>query len=495
MGHTITSPCPVAGLPTARDANQRGHIMLDTVVWSLRRRLILICGFGIGSTLALGYIAMYWAETVEDRQIVDARLEQLGSAVLFLVDNGLVDRSSDPLLGAAPLKTRPAATMLYRYQVWSKDGVLLLRSHEAPAERPIVDLTHLGFETVRIGGEDYRAFSLPTKDNGVIQLAECLNEASVQVSAITAYYAGFLLLPLGLVFCVCWLLTRRALRSIDSLAEELRRRNPLDVTQLVVKRPPHELLPILNALDSLFTRVGHAISVERTFTSVAAHEMRTPLAGLRAQAQIASTAQSEEESRQALRSIMHGVDRAAHMLDQLLDLARIEGLSKDAELLFRPVQLVDAFNDVMRDLGAKASLKRISVGTRFDAPEIYCLGFGLHLILRNLIANAILYCPDGTRIDVGSSREGADVVLTVDDSGVGIPARERDRAFERFNRLGQNKADGVGLGLSIVLLIVEHHGARIQLLDAPIGGLRVRLSFPQQAAQRAFPARLTQAAT
>jgi len=456
--------------------------MADAPAWSLRRRLVLISASGIMLALAFGGLAMYWAASIEDRQIVDARLEQLGATVLSLVENGLVEQSGGAP-AVMPLKTRPAAAMLYRFQVWSKDGVLLLRSHEAPADRPILDLHHLGFETVRIGGEDYRAFALPTKDGGVVQMAECLNEASIQVVTVTAYYVAFLLLPLGLVFGLSWLLTRRSLRSIDSLAGQLRQRNPLDVTRLDIDSPPRELSPILNALDLLFTRVGHAISVERRFTSVAAHEMRTPLAGLRAQAQIASTARTDGESRQALSALMQGVDRAAHMLDQLLDLARIESMAKDAELLFRPAKVSDVFRNVMIDLEGKARMKRIAVTANFEVDEMHCLGFGLHLILRNLLINALLYCPENREVRVYTLRHNRTVLLLVDDSGEGIPARERERAFERFNRLGQRHTDGVGLGLSIVLLIVEMHKAKIELQDAPIGGLRVKLSFPQPTGQ------------
>jgi two-component system OmpR family sensor kinase/two-component system sensor histidine kinase QseC len=251
------------------------------------------------------------------------------------------------------------------------------------------------------------------------------------------------------------------------------------VTRLHVQNPPAELRPILNAMDSLFTRVGRAISIERRFTSVAAHEMKTPLAGLRAQAQIASNARSTHESREALQLLMHGVDRAAHMLDQLLDLARVEAISKDGDLPFKAVQLSDVFRDAMHDLEAKSHLKRISVAARFDVSELRGLAYGIHLIMRNLIANAILYCPEGSQVSIASVRTGNEIVLTVDDSGTGIAPQAREHAFERFNRLEQSGPDGVGLGLSIVLLVVELHEARIQLQDSPMGGLRVRLAFPQ----------------
>ncbi|MEP7295979.1 MAG: ATP-binding protein [Burkholderiales bacterium] len=453
--------------------------MREAIGWSLRRRLILIGAAAMTAALVLGGAAMVWAETIAEREMVDARLEQLGGTILSLVDNDLIEKPDDPVPGAHRFKTRPSGALLYRFQVWTRDGVLHLRSHEAPADRPIADLQHRGFETVRMGGEDYRVFSLPTHDQGVVQVAENLEETSLKAGTIAGYYAGLLALPFALVFVLSWVLTRRSLKSVDALASELRQRNPLDVTDLVIANPPQELQPILSALNSLFTRAAQAYSVERRFTSVAAHELRTPLAGLRAQAQLASTARNETESRHALGAIMQGVDRATLMLDQLLDLARIEDVSQNVEAISQSVKLGDVYRDVMHDLRSKAIFKDITVDVRFDADELYAFRFGLQLMLRNLLSNAIMYCPEGGRVDVRSARLGDDVVLTVDDSGVGIAPADRDRAFERFNRLGQNQIDGVGLGLSIVLRIVEFHRARIQLLEAPIGGLRVQITFPQ----------------
>lgn len=454
--------------------------MREPAGWSLRRRLVMIGASSMVAALLLGGVAMFWAETLEDRQLIDARLEQLGSTILSLIESDLVVPPGDMGSEVRQLKTRPTGAILYRYQVWTHDGVLRLRSHEAPADRPIADLQHRGFETVRMGGEDYRVFSLPTRDHGVVQVAECLAETALEGHTIAAYYVGLLLLPFGTVFLVSWLLTRRSLQSVDALAGELRRRNPLDVTSLDIANPPKELVPILNALDSLFARAAHAFSVERRFTSVAAHEMRTPLAGLRAQAQIASRARNEAESRVALAAIMQGVDRATLMLDQLLDLARIEGMSEDVDMLSQPIKLSDVGRDAIRELQAKARSKDIAINLRFEADELHAVRFGVYLMLRNLIANAVLYCPEGGRVDVHSLARGSDVMLIVDDSGPGIAPADRDRAFERFNRLGQNKVDGVGLGLSIVLRIVELHRARIELLEAPLGGLRVRILFPQE---------------
>jgi signal transduction histidine kinase len=450
--------------------------------WSLRWRMALIAAFAMLASLSFGGAAIYWAASIQENQMLDSRLEHLAATVLSFVEEELNEEDPTGAMKYHNLKTRPTAALLYRYQVWSRDGALLMRTHEAASDAPLMSLSRLGFDTVQLKGEEYRAFSLPTKDKKfVIQVAENIEERWSQTGLMTAYYVGFLLIPFGLVFGATWMLLRRSLGSIDTMASQLRHRNPLDLTPLRLEAPPKELMPILGSIDTLFLRVGHALSAERRFTSVAAHEMRTPLAGLRAWAQLASSARNDDELQDALQSLRTGVDRASHMLDQLLDLARIEGVPADHGLSVELIDLPDTFQGVVQDLGPRLAAKGIALDSRFLATSIQGHAFAFSVLLRNLLANAVLYSPDGGRVDVRTETQGDDTVLTVDDAGPGIQAADRERAFERFNRLGQTRTEGVGLGLSIVLSVVELHGARIRLTDSPRGGLRVEVSFRAQA--------------
>lgn len=446
--------------------------------WSLRRRLILIATLAMAMALVVGGLAMYSAAEIQDKQMLDARLEQLGSTILSFVEDELAQDSPEKAASAVLLKTRPASAMLYRYQVWTAEGTLVLRSHEAPPDRPWVDLTRFGYGTARQGGEEYRTFSVPSRDGRfVVQVAENIHERDEQLTTVTTYYVGFLVLPFGVIMGTTWMFLRRSLRSIRSVASQLTNRNPLDFTKLRVESPPEELLPVLRSLDALFERIGQAISVERRFTSVAAHEMRTPLAGLRAHAQLAVTATSAEESRDALDSVIRGVDRASHLLNQLLDIARLEGLTKDSSLLRQRVDVAAIYLDAIHDLQPIASKKNVSITSDLKLSHLEGLPFGIFLILRNLMLNAVLYSPHGGAVRVSTLQEGASAALIVDDSGPGIAVEDRERAFERFNRLGQQETEGVGLGLSIVLMVVELHGAKITLLDSHLGGLRTRIVF------------------
>jgi two-component system OmpR family sensor kinase/two-component system sensor histidine kinase QseC len=445
--------------------------------WSLRRRLVLIGGFAMLTTLLVGGFSMYWAASIEDDQMLDARLEQLGSTILSFIEHDLTEPRELQEVQHLPLATRPAAALLYRYQVWTSAG-MLLRTFEAPADRSFVPLERFGFSKASINGETYRTFSLPSRDGRyVIQVAECIDERIGQIATVTGYYVGFLLLPFGLLCGTAWALLMRSMRSIDTIAIQLRERNPLDVTPLRVQSPPEEMKPILLSLETMFQRVRDAISVERRFTSVAAHEMRTPLAGLRAQAQLACSVNDPGEAQVALRSVILGVDRAAHLLSQLLDIAKIETLSKERLLEFREVWFDDVYAQLVVDFDRAACEKGITLTHWFETDSVWAQSLGMLLVMRNLVANAILYTPAGGKVHLSTRLHDEDVVLTVDDSGPGIAPHDRERAFERFNRLGAAPGHGVGLGLSIVLMVVEWHEAKIALLDSPLGGLRSQVVF------------------
>jgi signal transduction histidine kinase len=136
-----------------------------------------------------------------------------------------------------------------------------------------------------------------------------------------------------------------------------------------------------------------------------------------------------------------------------------------------------SFQQVLEEVRSLAESKGVKVASRFVTDEVRGIDFIVYLMLRNLVSNAILYAPKGGRVDVFTQEQDQHLILTVDDSGKGIPADAREKAFERFNRLDHHGADGVGLGLSIVAQVVSLLRAKIQLLDSPLGGLRVQVTF------------------
>lgn len=447
--------------------------------WSLRTRLMLIAAVASLATLLAGSGAMYWAAEKEDERLLDSRLEDLARTVLSFSEHEITE-----ILGEGRtemMHTETAATLgsRYRYQIWTRHGTLLLHSYKASKTAPMQPLRQLGFSTQRIEDEDFRVFAL--EGNGgemVIQVAECLDERESAIGVVSAYFIAFLVLPITLIFALAWWMLRRSLRAIDASAEQLSTRSPIDLTPVVAVDPPLELQPMINSINTLLERVDRTLSLERGFTAVAAHELRTPLAGLRAQAQIAATAASPEELAQALALVMNGVDRASHLLDQLLDLARMESAASEAERHRKSVDLARLYETVLGDLGNLVDRRGLRLEADFMEPRIVAMELGMLLLLRNLLGNAVRYTPVGGRIVVSTRREGGEIALTVDDSGPGIPAESRVRVFERFERLDARGGEGVGLGMSIVQSVVVAHHAIIRLLESPLGGLRVQVRFP-----------------
>jgi signal transduction histidine kinase len=290
-------------------------------------------------------------------------------------------------------------------------------------------------------------------------------------------------LPLLLSMLATSVLLRRSANALDALVHRLRHVDILDMGTVEIERPTQEILPVIEEVNSLFKKASNAIITEQRFISMAAHELRTPWAGIKAQAQLALKARNPADLQEALQYVIGGVDRASHVFDQLFDLSRLEGTSKDIAEKFQPVQIADVYQQVMDDLAAKAREKRISSHTRLDVPTIDGLDFAFFLLLRNLLSNAIQYGAEGGHIEVSTQRDETETVLYVDDSGKGIPAQARQNAFERFNRLDQHGPDGVGLGLSIVQKCVELQRGRIELQDSPLGGLRVMVRFPSGQSQ------------
>jgi signal transduction histidine kinase len=444
------------------------------LVRSLRQRVATISALAVSGALLMSVVGLHWAEESRDERSFDTRLAQAAKTVLLFAKNhhqtlDIANGQKNPTV-ALGSEDQP----IYRFQVWSVDGALLMRSQSASAVEPLTELTHLGLLSNRLDGEASRLFSLRDPDSHlIVQVAEPLLERNDDFG----YYLLPLILPFLVSLGVTSYLLKGSFKTLDTMADRMRQHNLLDVKPLKIDKPPKEMMPVIDAMNSLFLRTGNAISMEQRFTSMAAHELRTPWAGIRAQAQLARTAQTEGELQSALQALIHGIDRASHVLDQLFDLARLESMGNDVTSKFQLVRVSIPFQQVLEEVRGLAESKDVTVASRFVTDEVQGMDFILYLMLRNLVSNAILYSPKGGRVDVFTQEQGQHLILTVDDSGRGIPAHAREKAFERFNRLDQHGADGVGLGLSIVAQVVSLLRASIQLMDSPLGGLRVQVTL------------------
>jgi two-component system OmpR family sensor kinase len=216
---------------------------------------------------------------------------------------------------------------------------------------------------------------------------------------------------------------------------------------------------------------------QRRFLADAAHELRTPLTAVKLQAQIARRVESESERQASLEQLAAGVDRAAHLVDQLLSMARMEPAALQAA--FVPLALHDLVKKVVGDFSSLADARDIDLGVgKCASVTLMGQADGLRMMLGNLVDNALRYSPQGGRVDVELTRLPEAALLVVRDNGPGIAAADREKVFERFQRLAGAEVPGSGLGLSIVKQVVTLHGGQVHLEDAPGGGLCVKVTLP-----------------
>jgi two-component system sensor histidine kinase QseC len=270
-----------------------------------------------------------------------------------------------------------------------------------------------------------------------------------------------------------WLGVGGGLRPLGELRSQLARRDAADLSPLDDARTPAEIEPLVAELNRLFGRIDEALQRERRLTADAAHELRTPLAVLSTQAQVARRAGSAAAREEALDALVAGAERAARLIEQMLTLARLE--SGQPQGAMQRVELRALARDALAGLAPRAVAKDLDIALE-DGPAVEVEGHPglLAVLLGNLVDNAVRYTPSGGRVRVAVRAGGQ---LEVRDSGPGVPAAELPRLGSRFHRLAPPEENGSGLGLSIALRIAELHRARVRFAPAPEGGLGVTVTF------------------
>jgi len=283
------------------------------------------------------------------------------------------------------------------------------------------------------------------------------------------------LLPI-MIGAVAWIV-RRGLDPLRFVAAEVQRRDARTLAPLGTDHLPREIEPLVNELNRLLERLRQAFAAQRAFISDAAHELRSPLTALRLQLQLLDRAPDETERLEARARLGAAVERAIHLVEQLLTLARSE--PQDAAMELENVDLAAAAADAIKDTHDLALARKIDLGLEAP-PGLNVQGDreALRTLVRNLVDNAVRYTPPGGTVQVRCWSAAQRAQLEVSDTGPGIPPGEKKRVFDRFYRRAAAQEDGTGLGLAIVKAIAERHGAQIDLGEAPGGGLRVAVSFP-----------------
>jgi len=432
---------------------------------SLRGRLLALLVAGIGAVWAAIALASYIDARRHVGDLFDAQLVEF-SAVLGAL-------SAHEVYEVGPSISAPGDEHAHAlsYQVYALDGVMLLASDEAP-EAPL--LAADGFGTPRVNGVAWRALRRTDREHAlVIVVAHRMDERDELARDVALRQVIVLAAGLPLLAGVVWLAVSRGMRPLRRLAAEVGGRGPVRLDRVELEGVPAEVRPLVGSLNGLLGRVERSFEAERRFTGDAAHELRTPLAALRTQAEVALSTASEERRRRALEQVVAGVDRARDLVAQLLAMARLDA---PQALEPHPLHVRDVIEAVVRELAPRARARDVELTAQVEGDAVVSGDADmLGMLLRNLVENAVRHAP---RVQVSASADRGEAVVRVEDSGPGVPPDLHGRIFDRFFRV-PGAPGGSGLGLSIVRRIAElHHGSVTADRSEGLGGLRVEVRLP-----------------
>jgi len=439
------------------------------------RLLVTVIGLVAGVWLAAAVLT--WFDVRHELgELLDGHLAQ-AAALLVVQQAGEFEDDGDVVNAPSLHKYAPKVA----FQVFH-EGRQTLRSANAPSGPmlPVSGRVDDGFRSVAIDGVSWRVFAAHGRERDVqVFVGEQIESRNAILWAVLRSALTPVLLALPLLALAAWWAIRRGVAPMKTLGSTLAQRRPQALQPVCVEGAPSEMTPMIDSLNGLFARIADLMASERRFTADAAHELRTPIAAIRTQAQVALGAADDADRLHALQATLQGCDRATRLVEQMLTLSRLES---GAAPTLDDVELAAVVRQVVADIAPKALQKRQTI--EVVAPDA-CAVDGdpllLAVLVRNLVDNAIRYSPPQTRVRVTVSRTDAGVRLAIDDSGPGMREEDRARLGERFFRVVGSVESGSGLGWSIAQRITHAHGAamRADRSDA-LGGLSVAVMFPAQ---------------
>ena len=437
---------------------------------SLRRRLVLsLCGAMGTAWRATGYFTYFDTQSLID-EVTDEHLRQSAEVILGLLARLPPDALPTDLSG----DLKPDQRLSYRILTPTA------RPHGSGDMDPPALERHAGFDDIIDKGEGWRVYGASNDAGMRVEVAVRHDVRASFAARVAAHMLHPVWIAAPLLAVLIWGLVRWGLGPLERLTVGVKQRSPADLSPLSPQSVPTEVMPLVGALNGLFARIAVARERDRRFAADAAHELRTPLAAIRAHVQVASHAKDAAESQQAISDVLVGVDRGTRIVEQLLALARVEhdAMGEGA----RAVDMAELARETIALMVPRAVARNIDlaleVGTGLDAkvrgnPDL------LAAMLRNLVDNALRYSPEGAWVTVRLARGEGALLLRVEDSGPGIPSELRARVLHRFFRASGSTTPGSGLGLSIVAAIVESHHGSLALSERAEGpGLIVDVSLP-----------------
>jgi len=437
------------------------------------RLLVLLLGLVVSVWLATAATTWFDARHELD-ELLDSHLAQ---AAAILVMQQAHEAGEDDHEVDSPTLHRYAPKVAF--QVFH-EGRLALRSANAPASRMIStgERIESGFQTVAFDGNAWRVFATHGAERDVqVFVGERMTSRTAIMWAVLRSTLWPMAVALPLLALAVWWSVNRSVEPLRRLGRSLAERDAYSLQPAVIKGAPLEMTPMIDALNGLFQRIADLMESERRFTADAAHELRTPIAAIRAQAQVALGEVDAELRRHALHATLEGCDRATRLVAQLLTLSRLEAGAEGAAV---DVDLSELVRRVVADEAPQGLRKQQAI--EVDS-AVQCRVKGdatlLAVLTRNLVDNALRYSPARATVRITVQTGEAVVRLRVEDSGPGISDADMQRLGERFFRVLGSGEGGSGLGWSIVRRIAAAHGASIQVGSSPaMGGLCTDVVWP-----------------
>lgn len=448
---------------------------------SIRLRLIAIL---LATTGAVWCCAVFWtylSTQHQVEQVLDARLTEAARMVSSLITDHHIDVAA--AVEAATASDAPADftvaqgnyTRQLSCQIWSLRGQLISRSDSAPSSSLAGHQT--GFEDTVIKGERWRVYAVVNPTLGVrVLVGDSLEMRDRLVGDVVKGQLVPALAILPILAALIWFSVDRGLAPLSRIASALSGRSADALHPIEEGGAPREVRPLLGSLNSLFQRVSEARERENTFIAYAAHELKTPLAGLKTQAQVALRSNDSGIRDAALRHISTSVDRTGRLVRQLIDMAAVD--SAEIERSREDIDVRAVLHEVSADLENLRAVRNVSVDIRVGAAvgPVQLDRMLLGLAVKNILENAILHAPPGSHVVLVVEMEAGQLQIDVIDPGPGMTPAEAKRLVGRFNR-GSRGGQGTGLGLSIVEMTAHKLGGQLSF-EQRTDGFSARLSFP-----------------
>jgi two-component system sensor histidine kinase TctE len=445
---------------------------------SIRRRLLIFlissAVLMVSSATAVTYwVALHLTNNAYDRSLLDPAFD--------IADNVRLDGTGAHI----DLPQKALEALVYDqvdkviFQVRSRDNTIIDGVPDLPPPPDFEPGQHMFFDGV-YHGEKIRVAALRSVSGFVVQVGETLHKRNRLVGEIlVAELVATVLVALGSI-ALAWFGVTRGLLPFERLRLELLSRTPSDMRSLTETASPVEIAPVINAFNQLLGHLRDANTMQQRFLANAAHQLRTPLAGLQMHLELLFRRELPTEVRAELERMHSATVRASRLATQLLALAKADSAPQRGHE-HEIIDLLTVASAAARDWAPRAFELKIDLG--FSLEHAVILGDSLLLaeLVDNLIDNALRYTPAGGRVTVTTGSDGDVPYLSVVDTGPGIPPAERGKVLERFYRIAGTPGEGSGLGLAIVREVVDRHGAELGI-DAcnEHGGTRVHVTFPRK---------------